>query len=474
MAKLRRVGNAFAGVADAMNRIIPIMLQDKLARERAVLDDERTDTRQREAAYRSAELGQIEKLLTGDIGPEAFSPETQARLPLRSLRPSPTKLLTPLLDDVAGADNLAKLGSADVTRAQAGQRLSRAGYDPLGDQGSLSQFRTEFTPGTEDTLPSSRQLPAARPEIEQLMAARNSQRDAIVAELERAADEKLALEKGGAYNRVMGTEQATAEAFPAVQARDLASGQQANALEVERQTALSPVLTQRAVDTAVGTARGTLPIELEKAREVARINQLYGEWSPEIVSRRLQFERDKAIQSRDIERSGKVMEMADAVASIQQPLQELVDLSAQVNTSARPQPLAAAGAYTQLDTNAHLLQTKSRALAMQVVNSMGWNKGATSENDVNAIVALLPTAYDSKEQAAIKIADFNKRIYGGYAAIANAPAGLDPLARINVTRQALGLPNWRPEDFAAGQAPPALPRRDPFAAEDARRYGTQR
>lgn len=466
MAKLRKVGNAFAGIGESLNRLIPILLQDKLGRERdtlndtrlrerAVEDDARGTTQRRETAL----LGMLPKLMAGEVGPEMFGSDLQSALPLDAMRPSPDKLLSGLMDEISGAENLSKLGSADVTRARAGQRLSRAGYDPLGDQGSLSQFKTIQSPSVDGSLASSSFVPAPRPEIESLMAARNAQRGSIINEIERAQDQKFADAQGVAYNTGKGKEQIEAESFGAVQDRALQTGRQENQLKVEGETALNPVRAAGAAQTA----RATLPIDLEKARETARINQIYGEWSPEIMSRRLDFEKSKALQTQQVQRSADVMQMADAVGAIQQPMQELVDLSAKVNTSDKPQPLSWLAGQTQLGTGEHLLNTKSRALAMQVVNAMGWNKGATSENDVNAIVALLPTAYDSKEQAAIKIADFNKRIYGGYASLANAPAGMDPLSRINVTRAALNLPAWRQQDFAAGMAPPVTVS-DPAAA----------
>lgn len=470
MAKLRRLGGALTGVAESLNRIVPILLQDKLRRQQAIEEDVRTSARQRETALRGAELGMLPKLMAGEIGPDAFSADIQGALPLEAMRPSPEKLLSGLMDELGGASDLSKLGSAGVLRARAGQRLSRAGYDPLGEQGSLSQFQTIQSPSVDGSLPSTSFLPVARPEIESLMASREAQKQSIVDELNRVHDETLALERGKALESRRGTEQAEAEAFGAKLNRDTFAAQNANQLDLAKTTALGPI----EAENARLKAEATLPTELRKARETARIQQQYGEWSPDMMQRRLQFEKDKAIQAMGLNRQEDVLKMADGISAIQQPLAELAQLSKDVNTSDFPQPMRAAGSYTQLDQKAYALDSKARALAMQVVNVMGYNKGATSENDVNSILQLFPTSYNARVPAEAKIADFNKRIHTAYAALVNAPPGLDPLSRINVTRSMLGLPLWTAQDFQGGVPPAPLaanPRDSAQRALEAARQG---
>jgi hypothetical protein len=398
MARLRRVGNAFADTG-------ALLLQHVLRLKQQQNESSLVQQRQQELAELQNEFRRAQQ------------EDAQANQEHEAVLGDPTG---------AKAEMLVKGGKAQYSGFVPDPEVATTRYGAkLNDISERAKLPGDL--GLEMGLGATPGGAAAAKDptkIEQLIAQRNGRRGVIDEAALAASADKQRDASATSYGTAMGTEQAATENFPAVLGR-----------KKDEFNALTPLEVSRAGKVAGAQA---------SARNAADLAQLEDpRWLRAQAEKIRQEGVARALANRSEDHAKMINEAATAVASITPDWEKMVILSKKVNTGDMGQP----GTYylaSKLQTNkdASELDSIGANLAKRLANNplFGGNKGAQSEKDSEAISNRLPNSYDSKKTAERKIRDFNSNLYTGLKAMSELPATASPQDKINKMRESIGLP----------------------------------
>jgi hypothetical protein len=175
------------------------------------------------------------------------------------------------------------------------------------------------------------------------------------------------------------------------------------------------------------------------SRRMNKAGELQAEWTPQMIAHRVEQARleanNKLLQEARGNQIKEVNEMTNAVIKVMPQWEKVKELSKRVNsedweTTLAKNPGRYLGGKLGWDADVKELTFLREQIGLGTANSLGGNKGQTSEADRDAMRQLIPAYNDPKEIAERKIRDFNALLMGVPEALANIDLEQPPSVRI--------------------------------------------
>ena len=268
----RRRGAGGGNRAAFGQSILSALFQDMLLSGRQEADDARQRSMANEAALRGFALSTVDPIMQGTMLPDQVPNEIRSALPfdLAQFRPPDSALTAPLYETISkGKTQVDVPTEDDIVSYFRGRNLDTdpviSGFEPLQGAENLP-FVLEGAYGLDQDAP---------PALQQALDQREGKLSSIDSAQELEMDRELAMARGTAYNTGMGTEQATAENFPAVLGRETQAFQNETQNEIGRATNPDFMEAQQGLNQAetFGSTFGTQDATLQPGFIDARVDE---------------------------------------------------------------------------------------------------------------------------------------------------------------------------------------------------------
>lgn len=180
----RRLRGALAGFGAGLSNYGQMAGQQQMLLQRQAIENQAILERQRQEDQRQIAQSLIPQILSGQVSPEVLSPELRSALngvDLNALRPSPARMMSPLMEKIESAKTVTDLPS----EAGIFNQLAALGLDvsPV--------LQKRQNPAAQDELPSSNFMPSRNPLVSNVMGQRKQRIEDLLAEEARKRGQTL-------------------------------------------------------------------------------------------------------------------------------------------------------------------------------------------------------------------------------------------------------------------------------------------